>query len=322
MKKQFFAVLTALAEAVLITACGNNQQIISPTPTGTEVNNPTDTIKPTDTPTDKPVTPTAGETTPTASEPSGDPTPTSTPTPTPLPQKDLSEFNPLDFFKDAIYIGDSLMNFYQWRGNSYVHPDIFGKYSAKLWQAVNSFAVRFAIRDVSTLSEAELGFVPKYNGEARQMWDVVAESGKTRVFMFFGLNDIGVSGVDKFIEQYQELIGKIKAKTPAVKIYIMSITSMRKDKQSTTGGLSNAKIKEANERLEALCAQNGWCFVDVASKLRDADYNLLLTLPDGTKISDGTNVHIEKAGYVFWDEALEKTAREELRKEYYEGGNK
>ncbi len=136
------------------------------------------------------------------------------------------------------------------------------------------------------------------------------------------MNDIGVSGVDKFIEQYQELIGKIKAKTPAAKIYIMSITSMRKDKQSTTGGLSNAKIKEANERLEALCTQNGWCFVDVASKLRDADYNLLLTLPDGTKISDGTNVHIEKAGYVFWDEALEKTAREELRKEYYEGGSK
>ena len=91
---------------------------------------------------------------------------------------------------------------------------------------------------------------------------------------------------------------------------------MREDKQSTTGGLTNAKIKEANEKLVNICAEHGWTFVDVASKLRDGNYNLLLDY------SDGTNVHITKEGYVFWDEAMEKLAREELRKEYYEGTSK
>ncbi len=302
MKKKIIMLAVAVFAAASLCACGSAGAIISPTPAGEETPSKTPTKepeKPTEVPTEVPTE-----------------APTETPTPTPKPAKDLSEFNPADFFADAVYCGDSCMNFYMWRGNSYVHPDIFGKFNANNWYAVNSYCVRLAVKNTSELTEAEAAMVPKFGGDPCNLWDVIPALGKHRVFLFFGLNDIGVTGVDGFLDNYKTLIDKIKATGFDTKIYILSITSMRKDKQSTTGGLTNAKIKEANEKLVKMCEENGWTFVDVASKLRDENYDLLL------EYSDGTNVHITKEGYVFWDEAMEKLAREELRKEYYEDTTK
>ena len=233
------------------------------------------------------------------------------------PLKELSEFDPLDFFKDAVYCGDSCMSHYHWRGNSYEHPEIFGPHNAAVWLANGSYGVQYAHRDISTLTRTEKTYVPKYKGAICNLWDAIPALGKNRVFMFFGLNDIGPTGVDRFIINYKEVIAKIKAVVPDAKFYILSITPMRQDMQ-VPGKLCNENIMKANDRLVKMCEENGWTFVDVASKLRDANGNMLLKLPDGTQISDGTNVHLMKAAYDFWDEALEKTAREELRKEYYE----
>ena len=168
------------------------------------------------------------------------------------------------------------------------------------------------------LTEEEAACVPKRGGEPVNLWNAIAWSGKTRVIMFFGLNDIGWTGIDWFITNYKAVIANIKWASPNAKFYILSITPMRKDME-VGDRLCNEKIHQANERLKEMCEENGWTYVDVASKLCDPEGNLILELPDGTKISDGTNVHLTKAGYVFWDEALEQLAREELRKEYYAG---
>ncbi len=232
-------------------------------------------------------------------------------------QKDLEDFDPIDFFKDAVYCGDSCMSHYHWRGNSYLHPEIFGKHNAAVWLANGSYGVQYAHRDVSTLTATEKTYCPKYKGSICNLWDAISALEKKRVIMFFGLNDIGPSGVDLFIEHYIEVIEKIKEKVPDAKFYILSVTPMRKDMQ-IPGKLCTENILKANERLEQMCVEYGWTFVDVASKLRDKDGHMILSLPDGTQISDGTNVHLMKEAYVFWDEALEKTAREELKKEYYE----
>ena len=114
------------------------------------------------------------------------------------------------------------------------------------------------------------------------------------------------------------MIEKIKEAVPDAKFYILSITPIREDMQ-VPGKLCTENINKANVALEKMCADNGWTYVDVAENLRDENGHLILALPDGTKLSDGTNVHLTKAAYAFWDEALENLAREELRKEYYEG---
>ena len=229
----------------------------------------------------------------------------------PKPEKNLEDFDPLDFFKDVVYCGDSCMNFYKWEGNSSAKPKIFGKLDSSVWLASNSNAVRYAIHDVSELSRTEKTYVPKHKGEPCNLWDVIPGLNKNRIVMFFGLNDIVPSGTEEFIDNYVTLIEHLKEVVPDAKFYILSITPMRKDKQ-VEGKLCTSNINKANAALVKMCADHGWTYVDVAEKLRDENGHIL------PQYSDGTNVHLTKAAYALWDEALENLAREELRKEYYE----
>lgn len=289
-----------MVAAFALAACGDNGGVvITPTPTqaGSPGGDPTAA-----TPTEAPATPTEAPATPTEAAATPTEVPTDTPTPAPAVVRYEAKYDTVKaFFEDAVYCGDSLMNFYQWRGNQYITPNVFGSYNAKVWLAVNSFSAKQAISE--TINETD----PKLSGEGIKLWNAIPQLEKHQVFLFFGLNDIGVTGVDQFVENYETLIHKLEATGFAANYYVLSITSMRYDKQSTTGGLTNEKIKEANGKLEQMCAANGWRFVDVASNLRDADYNLLL------EYSDGTNVHIIKEGYVFWDNALKAIAEEFLK---------
>ena len=302
MKKTVYLIAAILVVAGILSGCGDKGKGKENVPTAVERGSAgTDvTAAPTSTPT-----------------PTLTPTPTFTPTPTPIPHKELSDFDPKDFFKDVVFCGDSLLLHYRDRGGPAVKPEIFGDRNTSEWLTIGSYCVRIAVKDVKTLYPGDQACCPRFRGERVNLWDAIPASGKTRVVMFFGPNDIGVTLVDGFIENYKTLIEHIKETTPNAKFYILSVTPMRKDMQYY-GRLDNANIHKANERLQEMCEENGWTYVDVESGLCDANGNLIL-FKDGKAISDGTNVHITADGYIFWNDQLEKLAREELMKEYYEG---
>ena len=208
------------------------------------------------------------------------------------------------------------MHLYRFRGGPTTQPEIFGDRYASVWLTITNYCIRLAVKDVKKLYAGDAACVPKYRGERVNLWDAVPQTGKKRVMLFFGLNDIGVTGVDKFVADYQAVIEHIRENAPDVKFYVLSITPMRKDKQD--GMLDNKKIRLANEKIKAMCEENGWTYVDVATDLTDANGNLIL-VKNGKSLSDGSNVHLTNAGYVYWDNVLEQLAREELKKEYYEG---
>lgn len=304
MKKPFYLITTIILSVCVLCACsgkGTTATITEPT-----IAEPTVTPHPTE----PPATPTP--------TPSPLPTLTTAPTPTPTPEpiKELSEFDPKEFFADVVCCGDSLLHLYRFRGGPTNRQEIFGDRYTSDWLTITNYCIRLAVKDVKTLYPGDAACVPKYRGERVNLWDAIPLCGKKRVMMFFGLNDIGVTGVDKFVTDYQAVIEHIRETSPDVKFYILSITPMRKDKQD--GMLDNKKIRNANEKLKAMCEENGWTYVDVASDLTDENGNLILTR-NGKSLSDGSNVHLTNAGYVYWDNVLEQLAREELRKEYYEG---
>ena len=303
MKKTSYLIATILLMIGVLAACGDKVNGTKAFPTAVErVSRETEvTATPTSTP-----TPT----------PTSTPTPTLTPTPTPIPHKEPEDFDPKDFFKDAVFCGDSLMHLYRFRAGPSTKPEIFGDRNTSEWLTKTSYCVRIAVKDVKSLHAGDRACCPTYRGEQVNLWDAIPLTGKTRVFLFFGPNDIGISLVDGFIENYKALIEHIKETTPNAKFYVMSVTPMRKDMQFI-GRLDNANIHKANERLQQMCEENGWGYVDVASDLCDANGHLIL-YKDGMSISDGSNVHLTAYGYTYWDTVLEKLAREELLKEYYE----
>ena len=99
--------------------------------------------------------------------------------------------------------------------------------------------------------------------------DCIAKSGAKKIYMMLGMNDLGVYGIDKTIENYKTLVGKILEKSPDVKIIVQSMTPMTSTSKISGKNLNNDNIKKYNGRLKELCEQEGWYFVNVASVMYD-----------------------------------------------------
>lgn len=296
---------------LVAAACGQKQ---TPAPTATPVPVITKkpvpaTATPVPTPTLSPTVsaevtePPAATNSPTPSEttaPTTTPTPTSTPTPTPAVTAE--DFDAADFFEGALFSGDSVMSHFYWRV-PYYNKETFG---GSTFIAAPSYSLREALREDSE-------YHPMYRGESKPLWENMKIVEPSRILLFFGLNDIGISGVDGFIKNYNAMFQKIREVNPEVKIYILSITPMRAD--SEKGALNNANILTANIKLQEFCEENNAGYIDVAAMLQDETGAL------NTDYSDGTNVHLTKAAYLLWEEVLVQYAKEQLMEEYYESLN-
>lgn len=292
---------------LLASACGQKQ---TPAPTATPV--PVITKEPvpaTSTPTPVPTVSVEATETPAAissptplatATPTATPTPTSTPTPTPAVTAD--DFDAADFFEGALFSGDSVMSHFYWKV-PYYDKETFG---GSTFIAAPNYSLRAAL-DV----DSELH--PMYKGDSIPIWENMKIVEPSRIFLFFGLNDIGITGVDKFIENYGAILQKIREVDPQVKVYIISMTPMRAD--SETKWLNNANISKANAGIQQFCEENGVGYIDVATMLQDETGALN---PD---YSDGTNVHLTKAAYLLWKEVLVQYAKEQLVAEFYESLN-
>lgn len=252
---------------------------------------PTETVSPTLTPTEVPTEPP----TPTVT-----PTPTMTPTPTPAVTPD--DFNAADFFEGGLFSGDSVMSHFYWRV-PYYDKENFG---GSTFIAAPNYSLRAALDVNSELH-------PMYKGESLPLWENMKIVKPSRVFLFFGLNDIGITGVDKFIDNYDALLKKIRDVDPNVKVYILSITPMRADSEKK--GLNNTRIAAANDAIRTFCQEKGLGYIDVATQLQDETGAL------NVKYSDGTNVHLTKDAYLLWKEVLVQYAKEQLMAEYLESVN-
>ena len=139
-----------------------------------------------------------------------------------------------------------------------------------------------------------------YKGQRLAPEDAVAACGAKKVFIMLGTNDLVWASVDSTVQCYATLISRIKAKCPDVEIYIQSQTPIYSGKQSTTGGLSNAKITEYNTRLSELSVAAGCHFVDIATPLKDEDGGL------SQSYTSDKYVHINEAACVCWQATLGK----------------
>lgn len=294
--------LTAVGMLLFLSACGKADDTNSPEQTPTAVPSVAATSTPVPTEAEQaPVTDpaTAPEVPTEAPTSTPEPTATTAPTATPTPALTKDNFNGADFLTDAVFAGDSVMSHFYWKVPVY-DKENFGE--SDFLVAV-SYSAREALKEVSDIH-------PMYKGEQRPIWESMKLIGPKRVFLFFGLNDIGVSGVEGFAENYKTLIGNVREAVPEAKLYVISTTPMRADCEGKN--LNNANITAANGLMQAYCAENNIGYIDVASLLMD-DTGAL-----NTEYSDGTNVHLTTPAYEMWRDALLDYGREVLLKEYYE----
>lgn len=145
---------------------------------------------------------------------------------------------------------------------------------------------------------------PTYQGAQHHIWDSLQMVGAKHVFMFFGLNDLNIGGVDSTVDYYVRLIKQIRAVNPDIAFTIISTTPMYQG--SEKGKLTNANIDALNARMQALCTENGWGYLDIASHLKAANGTL------AAQYCSDHYVHETNAAYAIWLQCFHDYAQEKL----------
>lgn len=168
-----------------------------------------------------------------------------------------------NFFDDAVFIGDSVslkLKYYSMKQRK----------AGKNALGEAQFLVSGNLGSGNSLMPVTSDSVhPTFQGQKMPLDESVSESGANKVFLMLGMNDIGLYGVDKAMENLNTLIEKIRAKSPQAVIYLQSVTPMLKGSEKSK--LNNTTINEYNGRLATYCNTKGYTYVDVASKMKDRE---------------------------------------------------
>ena len=208
---------------------------------------------------------------------------------------EISEAEIDTYFSDSVFVGDSIMlgfrNYCMKQKDSFLNDIQF--------LAAGSFSVSNSLWDVT-----EKSVHPVYQGKKRHIWESISMMDTKRVFLFFGMNDLNVSGLEGTCEKYQKLISNIKEKSPDVEIHIISMTYTLKG--AGKGKLKNDTIRDFNILLQDMAKENGWGFMDIATPLADENGDLAVEY-----CSDGY-VHQSRAAYGVWSTVIRDYARAQL----------
>lgn len=199
------------------------------------------------------------------------------------------------FFKNSVFYGDSVALGFQ----NYAAKQSSDFLGGMIVYGTGSYGIANALRAVSSTS-----IHPTYKGYQTQLWDLTSYLKVDKVFMMFGMNDLGLYGVTDSITNYKTLIDAIREKNPNVKIYILTTTPMTKSYQLQH--LNNSNIRLFNNKIRELASSWNVTVIDVASYLMDSDGYL-----KSEYASDG-KYHLTDAAYKEWVKVLRSFASENI----------
>ncbi|MCH5333726.1 MAG: hypothetical protein J1D89_07195 [Agathobacter sp.] len=193
----------------------------------------------------------------------------------PVPESDPVD---IDYFDDAVIIGNS-------RAEGLI---LFNELS-------NTTAFTHNGLTVSTVFTTPLVDV---DGERISAVDALRQTEFTKVYLMFGINEVGWESDDIFIQRYQKLIDEIKSINPEADIYVHSIFPVSAKVNSNSEFLRNKKIRRYNKRIQAMAEENRLYYLDAGERMFNRKDGCL---PDNVS-TDG--IHLKVAYYKQWMDYL------------------
>lgn len=203
------------------------------------------------------------------------------------------------WFSDCVFVGDSIM--IGWKNYNTLmiekgNADFFGN---TRFFCEGSYGYGHALEPVT-----EDSLHPMYAGEKHSIEDALLLMNAKKAFICFGLNDIGIYGVDGTVKNFEELLRRIYEKNPNIDLYIISAMYMYKGSEKPK--LNNENILMLNIELAEYCNDNEIPFINIAGELIDENG----FVPD--KYSSDKYVHQTYAAYEVWAEVLRSVAAREI----------
>lgn len=187
-------------------------------------------------------------------EPTAQPTVTPSPTETPSSESSASSETSSDnsCFEHSAFVGNSMLE----------DLNMYGIIDNADFYAKTGLTVSTVFTETTV------------DGTAPIMDEVVA-GGYNKVFLMFGLNELGWSYSDVFIKDYGKIIDTLLQANPKMEIYVQSLFPVSKKRSDKNlYGVTNDRIVEYNSMLKKLTEEKGVHYVDVYSSMVTKDGTL------------------------------------------------
>ncbi|MEJ5966770.1 GDSL-type esterase/lipase family protein [Flavonifractor porci] len=236
------------------------------------------------------VTPSAPVTQPSAvpsESPAVEPTPTATPAPSPAAVFDFTQPVPesepveMDYFSDALFIGDSRTDGLQ------IYSGIKGA-TFYCYKGLNIF-------DMSKRQVVEM------NGGKYTVVEALKKGPQyKKIYISLGVNELGYPGTDSFYKAFKSFLEEVKAAQPDAIIYLQNLVPVNPEicaQKKQPSYVNNDRVADFNGVFPKLAEECQVALVDVKTALSDEN---------GILPADATvdGVHFTKAWYQKWLEYL------------------
>ena len=111
-----------------------------------------------------------------------------------------------------------------------------------------------------------------------------------RIYIMLGTNGLAFMDTDYMATKMTELVAELEMACPTAKICIISLPPVTKE-HDAAGSETMEKIKAYNSKLEALCTQGGFTYVDICSKLLDEEGYF------SSKYAEADGLHFQGSAY-------------------------
>lgn len=107
------------------------------------------------------------------------------------------------------------------------------------------------------------------NGNMGTVLEAVAQKEYKRIFVMFGINELGWPYPENFVEKYEELIEGIKAAQPNATIYVQSILPVAASAVNNDAVFTNENINAFNVYVEQAANETGVNYLDINGYFKD-----------------------------------------------------
>ena len=143
--------------------------------------------------------------------------------------------------------------------------------------------------------------VPQPDGSKITALEALSRKTYRRVYVMFGVNELGWVSTDLFRQAYVELIQDIQALQPQAEIFVQTIFPVSREKSQKDSVYNNTNVVRFNQEVRAAAEETGATLVETALLFDDGAGNLPA---DAT--TDG--VHLTAAYYQQWLDYLREVS--------------
>ncbi len=181
------------------------------------------------------------------------------------------------YFDDALFIGNSLI----------VGLSKSAKTGAQYYASIGLNVKQFFEKEI----------IPMPDGSIVTVNDAISSASFQKVYLMFGINELGWGSLTSFIEYYEKIIERILEVNPTAIIYVQSIFPINEEKWAKSGDyqsyINNVSVLTFNQKIAEMCENTASYYVNAAECLTDENGSLRAE-------ATGDGVHINNTYIPVW----------------------